>query len=247
MTVHTATAADASDPDDTDLVTGAGPALRIDADGGLILLAFDYDEVLLELVRALPDRYFRSRERDWAMPARTANLRALAQLIADACELDVGVDLSRTASARLRRLQLAIVTVDDDGALCVRGPYSETRLRTLRALPDARFDPAAKTWTMPLHRAEAIAVRALIARGEAVAGPHASSQLAQTARAREGVAHRLDAEAGTGRSPAAHWRYHLPGNPVYDAGNLPRIEDPERGWCVRVWVRPRPPAGSPER
>jgi len=58
------------------------------------------------------------------MPARTANLRAVAQLM----------------------------------------------LETLRALPDARCDRAAKTWTMPLHRAEAIAVRAIIARSEAVAG-----------------------------------------------------------------------------
>jgi len=79
------------------------------------------------------------------------------------------VNVGDEAASRLRRLQIAIVTVDE-GEVSVRGPYSPRRLETLRALPDARFDRAAKTWTMSLHRAEAIAARAIIARSEAVAG-----------------------------------------------------------------------------
>jgi len=49
---------------------------------------------------------------------------------------------------------------------------------------------------------------------------------------------------GHGAVARPHWRYHLPGNLVYDAGNLPRVNDPERGWCVRVRVRPQPAGGE---
>jgi hypothetical protein len=79
-------------------------ALLVDAHDGLLLLAAaPYDTLIVERIRALPQRRYRAASRDWRIPARREHLRNVSTLVAELDERDVAVEISQAASLRLAR------------------------------------------------------------------------------------------------------------------------------------------------
>ena len=219
-------------------------ALLVDAHDGLLLLAAEpYDTLIVERIRALPQRHYRRVSRDWRIPARREHLRSVSALVAELDERDVAVEISQAASQRLARASVGRAILRH-GAIEIASPYSLRRLPALRALPGRRFDPTRRTWTVPLTRAGALAILDLADRTDELV----TSRRARVAmqRAAEGTVSasatardpdRRSADP-TRRSPAAHWRHHTRG-PIFDNPAHPRVEVPGIGWCVRIRVTPR--------
>lgn len=216
-------------------------ALRLDVDGGLVLMAaLPYDEMIVDWIRTLPERRYRHTSRDWTVPARRGHLRSICGLLGELDERGIDIETTEAASARLARADVGCAVLRE-GVIEIAGPYSPRRLPALRALPERQFDADRRTWTVPLTRAGALAILALA---------DGSDELVITQRARRALqrsatptaqreARPADAPAGpTRRSPVAHWRHYTAGA-VFDNPHRQRVHVPGVGWCVRIRVDPR--------
>jgi hypothetical protein len=218
-------------------------ALRVDARDGLVLLAAaPYDDAVVEWIRTLPKRHYRPRAQAWCVPARREQLRHVCALIGALDERDIPVDISSSASARLARVGLGRAILRDN-AIEITGPYSQRRLPALRALPERRFDPKRRTWTIPLTRAGATAILDLAdATHGIVTTRRARSALQRSAARTDSTPHATRSPNPTElgpkrRSPIPHWRHYTRGpifnNPAHERANVPGI-----GPCVRIRVNP---------
>jgi hypothetical protein len=98
-------------------------ALRVDAQDGLLLLAaVPYDDVIVEGIRALPERRYRRGTHDWCLPACCD----VCVLIGEIEERGIDVDLSSQASARLARADIGRAVLRGD-IVEITGPYSQRR------------------------------------------------------------------------------------------------------------------------
>ncbi len=218
-------------------------ALRVDAHDGLLLLAaVPYDDVIVDAIRALPERRYRRRTQDWCVPARRECLCNVCVLIGEIEERGIDVDLSSQASARLARADVRRAVLRGD-VVEIIGPYSERRLPALRALPERRFDTERRIWTVPLTRAGALAILALADEpNDLVLTLRARRALQRSATASPPTERAVRPDAASPRtprrSPVAHWRHHIAGA-VFDNPARPRLNVPGIGWCVRIRVTPR--------
>ncbi|MGI8731112.1 MAG: hypothetical protein ACR2LK_14210 [Solirubrobacteraceae bacterium] len=213
--------------------------LRVDANEGLLqLAAVPYDETIVDWIRTLPQRHYRSESQDWGIPARRDRLRTVCAVIAELEERQVAVEISDTAAARLARADVGRAVLRGD-AVEIAGAYSERRLPALRALPERRFDAERKIWIVPLTRAGALAILALAdGTDELVITRRARRALQRCAIANpsEHVSSASDPSRGrTRRSPTPHWRHYTSGA-VFDNPSRERIDVPGIGWCARVRV-----------
>jgi hypothetical protein len=218
-------------------------ALRVDTRDGLVLLAAaPYDDAVVEWIRTLPERHYRAREQAWCVPARREQLRHVCALIGELEERAIAVDISSSAGARLARAGLGRAILHD-GAIEITGPYSQRRLPALRALPERRFDPVRRSWTVPLTRAGALAVLDLADRThELVTTRRAQSALQRSATGTDSTPHATrnpdPVELGPKRrSPIAHWRHYTSG-PIFNNPARERVHVPGIGLCVRIRVDP---------
>ena len=218
-------------------------ALSVDAHHGLLLLAAaPYDDAIVDWIRTLPERHYRPRAQAWCVPARREQLRHVSTLIGELEERDIAVHISDSASARLARADIGRAILRDD-VIEITGPYSPRRLPALRTLPERRFDPARRTWTVPLTRAGALAILDLVDRAdELVTTRRARVALQRSATRTESTsrAMRDPDPAAIGpkrRSPIAHWRHHTRG-PIFENPAREKVHVPGVGLCVRVRVDP---------
>ena len=84
-------------------------SLRLRADGGLIYLAATYDDALRAIIKTLPRRRWDRALQEWVVPARADDRRELLRVIALAEELDVIVEIDKTARPRLDKLGITRV------------------------------------------------------------------------------------------------------------------------------------------
>ncbi|HEV2753686.1 MAG TPA: hypothetical protein VGV36_07610 [Solirubrobacteraceae bacterium] len=222
-----------------------GLLLDVDVDGALVRLRARYDAGLIARLKALPGRRYVPEETVWVLPARRAALVALAELL-----LEVGdqAALSDRARRRLWRHGPGHLHLRD-GEFEIRAAPRPRRLQRIRALPERRFIAEQGCWRVPLTRAGALALQALVDDGELVATPAAATRLQQTkagspATTGEHVSPRVGAQRA---SPVAHWR-HVTRGPIYAADPTRREWIEGIGWCVRVRVDPgQRPATEPKR
>lgn len=216
-------------------------ALFVNVNGGVVLLAaVPYDDLVVSCIRELPERRYRGHSKDWCVPARRQNLRYVWTMIAELEERRINVEVSMAAQARLDHVDVGRAVLRDR-VIEITGPFSERRLPALRDLPERRFDPDRKVWTIALTRAGALSILTLV---------NDTDELVVTRRTRRAL-ERCAAEAepaphGTTqpdrplgpprRSPIAHWRHYTTG-PVFDNPARERIHVPGIGICVRVRVR----------
>lgn len=136
-------------------------SLRVHIDKGVVLLIVEpFDEHIIDQIRALPERRYRRESRDWILPARREQLRAVWSLIGELEETAIDVEISERANRRLARVDVGRVMLRD-GVIEIAGPYSKRRMPALRALPERRFDTQRRIWTVRLTRAGAQAILAL--------------------------------------------------------------------------------------
>jgi len=216
--------------------------LRVDANEGLLqLAAVPYDETIVDWIRTLPQRRYRREAQDWIIPARREHLQIVCGLIAELEERGIAVEISETAGARLTRVDIGRAMLRD-GAIEIAGPYSERLLPALRALPERRFDTEFKVWQVPLTRAGATAILAIVdGSDDLVITQRARRALERsasaTATARRGALDTDGPPEPTRRSPIAHWR-HFTSGPVFDNPARPRLDVPGIGPCMRIRVDP---------
>ena len=211
------------------------PRLRVDVDGGLVRLRADYQPELVERIRTLPARRYLRDRAEWTVPATREALAALSELVAAA---DIDASLSSAARERLARLGPGSIELADREFRLTFG-YNRRRLERVREIPERRFDPETKTWTVPATRAGALALIALLGDREFRADPSVRARLESVAAARPSGADAAGrgGRGGRRRSPREHWR-HVTRGPVF-AANPERHEWIEGiGWCVRVRVDP---------
>lgn len=217
--------------------------LRVRADGGSLLLTAPYDEGLRELIKSLPTRRWRPASKDWSVPARRADLRAIVDLVGQVEERAITVDLDPTVRARLRPLGLTRVLLRGDEVEIV-GPYDKDRLQAQRQLPESRYDKERTSWLVPLTRAGAIALLALVDDEHYVVTQKARDALERTADPRMASAvggpRRDSAEPG-GASPRAHWRFVTRGA-MFNSPHARRVKRTDSNgrerWGVYVRVDP---------
>ena len=217
-------------------------ALSVDAHHGLLLLsAAPYDDAIVDWIRTLPERHYRPRAQAWCVPARREQLRHVSTLIGELEERDIAVHISDSASARLARADIGRAILRDD-VIEITGPYSPRRLPALRALPERRFDPARRTWTVPLTRAGALSILDLVDRTDELVTTRRAQLALQRSATRTESPHAIRdpdpaAIGPTRRSPIAHWRHYTHG-PVFENPAREKVHVPGVGLCVRVRVDP---------
>jgi hypothetical protein len=223
-----------------------GPLLEVDIDGGRVRLRSRYDPQLVDRLRGLPGRRFIAERGEWVLPARREGLIALARLLA---ELGGQAELSEHARRRLERHGPGGIEVrDGEFELSVR-PRPRL-LERIRTIPERRYLTERRRWRVPLTRAGALAMLALVDDGELVGAPRTLSRLRQLAAGCAGAGgpdgERPADNAGPSRAaPSPHWR-HITRGPIFRA-NTDRHEWVDGiGWCVRVRVDPKKP-GEEER
>jgi hypothetical protein len=225
-------------------------ALSVDAHRGLVLLAaVPYDDAIIDWVRALPERHYRPHVHAWCVPARREQLRHLSTLIGELEERDIGVDISKSATARLVRADVGRAILRDK-AIDITAPYNPRLVRALRALPERRFHPTRRTWTVPLTRAGSLAILDLIDHTNELVATRRARLALQRSATRTSSTPRANREPDptaigpTRRSPIAHWRHYTRG-PIFENPARERMHVPGIGLCVRVRVNPAPSRQSP--
>ncbi|MFP5364640.1 MAG: hypothetical protein ACLGI5_18130 [Thermoleophilia bacterium] len=217
--------------------------MRIDVDKGLmLLLAAPYDETIVDWIRTLPERRYRRESQDWIVPARREHLRAVCSFIGELEERGIAVKISDDAGARMARVDVGRAMLRD-GVIEIRGPYSERRLPSLRALPERRFNSERKIWTVPLTRAGALAILTLADGSDELVITQQARRALQRSATATPPAQRAPRDADAPpeparRSPIAHWRHYTAG-PVFDNPAHRRLDVPGVGLCVRIRVNPR--------
>ena len=220
---------------------GAQGRLEVDVDGGLVRLRARYDPELVERLRALSGRRFIRERGEWVLPARR---EALAEVAALVDSLGDEVHVTERARRRLERARPGRVE-NRDGEFELSFAYNPRLLGRVRSIPERRYYPKRRTWTVPPTRAGALALLALLEDGELTAPPAVEERLARLATARRPAPHENRgierARRGSEEprsSPAPHWR-HVTRGPILHA-NRDRQEWVDGiGWCVRIRVDPR--------
>ncbi len=211
----------------------------MDLEGGLARLRVErYDKGLIEHIRALPERRFIRERREWVLPARHPSLSQLAELVE---RLGTRALVSKRARRRLDRASPGRIEQHDDAFELTFIPQPRT-LERIRALPERRYLPKRRCWTVPATRAGALALLTLLEDGEFTGTEAVTARLARIAEERtDGVApaaaENRDA-AATRASPTPHWR-HVTRGPIYHSTRQRREWIAGIGWCVRVRVDPR--------
>jgi hypothetical protein len=131
-----------------------------------------------------------------------------------------------------------------DGQFELTFAFNPRRLTRVRSIPERRYLPERRSWTVAPTRGGALALLALLEEGDFTAEPEVAARLARLASERspdspgQGDAERDGAASVEQRSsPSPHWR-HVTRGPIFDA-NPHRHEWVEGvGWCVRVRVDP---------
>lgn len=210
----------------------------IDIDGGLVRISARYDPALIDRIKRLPGRRFIRERAEWIVPATRAALRQVCQF---AEELGDAARLSERAAKRLRRVRPPQIVSARKGGFKLLFSYRADLLERARALPERRYDPSSRTWTVPATRAGALALIALLEEGQFSASPRVHDRLKRLASV-ESLSARNDGPArdsyrASRSSPIPHWR-HVRRGPVFER-NPDRHEWVEGvGWCVRIRVDP---------
>lgn len=214
--------------------------LHVDVDGGLVRLRGACDPELVRQIRALPSRRFIRERSEWVLPARR---EALAEVAALVDRLGDDARLSPRARQRFERARPGRIE-SRNGQFELTFAYNPRRLARVRAIPERRYLPERRSWTVAPTRAGAIALIALLEEGEFTAQLELAARLARLAAERasgssgsEGAGDDRTATGERRSSPVPHWR-HVTRGPIFDA-NAERQEWVEGiGWCVRVRVDP---------
>ena len=158
-----------------------GGRLAIDVDGGLVRLRARYDPELVAQLRTLPGRRFIRARREWVLPAKREALAQLASLVEQ-----LGDAATPTERAR-RRLERArpgrVDSREGEFELCF--PYNARLLERVRSIPERSYRRDRRRWTVPPTRAGALALLALLERGEFTADPEVAARLTRLAAAHE--------------------------------------------------------------
>jgi hypothetical protein len=216
------------------------PRLRIDVDGGLVRLRGDYHPELVKQIRALPGRRFIRERSEWVLPARREALADVAALVER-----LGEDARLSARARRRLERAGPGRIESrDGQFELSFAFNPRRLARVRSIPERRYLPERRSWTVAPTRAGALALLALLEEGEFTAQPDLAARLARLAAERapgssgsEGASGDRAATKEQRSSPAPHWR-HVRRGPIFDANPHRREWVEGIGWCVRVRVDP---------
>jgi hypothetical protein len=216
------------------------PRLHVDVDGGLVRLRGDYHPELIKQIRALPGRRFIRERSEWVLPARSEALADIATLVE---RLGEDARLSGRARRRLERARPGrIESRDGQFELCFA--FNRRRLARVRSIPERRYLPERRSWTVAPTRAGALALLALLEEREFTAEPELAARLSRLATGREQVASGSEGASGSRAateeqrsSPKPHWR-HVTRGPIFNAN--PHRQEWVRGigWCVRVRVDP---------
>ena len=215
--------------------------LAIDVDGGLVRLHARYDPELVAQLRTLHGRRFIRARREWVLPAKRETLAQLASLV------DRLGDAARPTERARRRLERArpgrIDSREGEFELCF--PYNTRLLERVRSIPARRYRRDRRRWTVPPTRAGALALLALLERGEFTAEPELTARLTRLAGAHEPVGSTAAGTAGDRRRapPAPHWR-HVTRGPIFDANPHRHQWVDGIGRCVRVRVDPERRRGN---
>jgi hypothetical protein len=221
------------------------PRLRVDVDGGLVRLRGDYHPELVKQIRALPGRRFIRERSEWVLPARREALADVAALVE---RLGEDARLSGRARQRLERARPGRIE-SRAGQFELSFAFNPRRLARVRSIPERRYLPERRSWTVAPTRAGALALLALLEDAEFTAQPELAARLARLAAERapsssgnEGPSGDRAATAEQRSSPGPHWR-HVTRGAIFEA-NPQRQEWVEGiGWCVRVRVDPERPRG----
>jgi hypothetical protein len=225
---------------DKQLASADEAGVEIDIDGGLVRLRTRYDPRLVEQLRALPGRRFIRERSEWVLPARRAALAEVAALVE---RLGDHARTTDRADRRLARVRPGRIE-SREGQFELSFAYDPRRLARVRSIPERRYQPHRRSWTVPITRAGALALLALLEDGEFTAPPELVDRVARLAAGREATASGADgggpgreADAERRASPAPHWR-HVTRGPIFVANPQPREWVEGVGWCVRVRVDP---------
>lgn len=207
---------------------------------GLLKIRCDYDELYVDGLRSLPGARYEPKDRTWRLRAGRENLTAVAvwlhelgSTVVVACDPEAQRRLERCTPAWLIARQVGIV---------VSGPYNAMRVRLLRMVPEAVYEPRKRCWVVAVTRASAAALLETLNRGGWRFEADGRTRRVLE-RVREGSPYdplRIDrARAGPERrrSPVPHWRHYVRGA-VFDANRERREFVEGIGWCVRVRVDP---------
>lgn len=207
---------------------------------GLLEIRCDSDNLPGADLRSLPGARQGPWDRTWRLRACRENLTPVAIWLHE-LQGTVVVTCDEEARRRLERCTPAWITARPRG-IVVAGPYNGTRVRLLRTVPEAAYEPRERCWLVTVTRGSAAALlQALEAGGWRFLTDDRTRRLLE--RVREGTPYdelrldRLPAEPGGRRSPVPHWRHHLRG-PIYRANHERREFVEGIGWCVRVRVDP---------
>jgi hypothetical protein len=143
------------------------PRLQVDVDGGLVRLRGDYHPELVEQIRALPGRRFIRARGEWVLPARREALAAVAALVE---RLGEDALLSGRARRRLERARPGRIE-SRDGRFELAFTYNPRRLARVRSIPERRYLPERRSWTVAPTCAGALALLALLEEGSSPPGP----------------------------------------------------------------------------
>ena len=212
-----------------------GGRLAIDVDGGLVRLRARYDPELVAQLRTLPGRRFIRARREWVLPAKREALAQLASLVEQ-----LGDAATPTERARRRLERARPGRVDDrEGEFELCFPYNARLLERVRSIPERSYRRDRRRWTVPPTRAGALALLALLERGDFTANPEVAARLTRLAAAHDPVGSTAAGTASDQRRapPAPHWR-HVTRGPIFDANPHRHRWVDGIGSCVRVRVDP---------
>ena len=207
---------------------------------GLLEIRCDSDELHVDGLRSLPGGRNDPQDRTWRLRASRENLTAVAVWLHELGGTVV-VKGDSEAQRRLKRSTPAWISAREVG-IVVSGPYNAVRVRLLRKVPEAVYEPPQRCWVVAVTRASGAALLEALNRGGwRFETDDRTRRLLE--RVREGSPYdplRIDrppVEPGCRRSPVAHWRHHLRGA-VFKANRERREFVEGIGWCVRVRVDP---------
>jgi hypothetical protein len=207
---------------------------------GLLEIRCGYDELHVDGLRSLPSARYEPQDRTWRLRAGRENLTAVAVWLHELGDTMV-ITCDPEAQRRLERCTPAWITARQVG-IVVSGPYNAVRVRLLRKVPEAAYDPHKRWWRVEVTRASAAALLEALNRGGwRFEADGRTRRLLE--RVREGSPYdplridRAPAEPGRRRSPVSHWRHHVRGA-VFRANRERREFVEGIGWCVRVRVDP---------
>jgi hypothetical protein len=134
-------------------VDGFSVEPREDRPGAWAAFPFDRDSIA-RFRGAFPRARFRRKEARWFVPGTTAVRRVQGWIDQELAAGDAHADAKGRDAYAFDPLASRFLEVGVD--LVVRTPYSRAVIDRLRALPSARWDPAARAWRVPFRGYEAL-------------------------------------------------------------------------------------------